>query len=109
MQGKSRKNLWFKRKYSEKAFVGTVCVDMGFFLWNGFSPGGILLCYHVEKEEIKLLIKKYNISQSFPHTKYEIFCANRVQRVTLWQGVLGEVRTAEQMRRLPEGQGCNPA
>ena len=87
MQGKSKKNLWFKRKYSEKAFVGTVCVDMGFFLWNGFSPGGILLCYHVEKEEIKLLIKKYNISQSFPHTKYEIFCANRVQRVTLWWGV----------------------
>ena len=40
MQGKLKRNLLVE---SEKAFVGTVCVDMGFFLWNGFSPSGILL------------------------------------------------------------------
>ena len=40
MQGKLKRNRLVE---SEKAFVGTVCVDMGFFLWNGFSPSGILL------------------------------------------------------------------
>ena len=50
MQGKLKKNLLVE---SEKAFVGTVCVDMGFFLWNGFSPRRKILCYSVKKESYR--------------------------------------------------------
>lgn len=77
----------------EKAFVGTVCVDMGFFLWNGFSPSGFC-CDIMKKTRNKAIDEEIKYFPIFPNLSHaqnmKYFVQIEVQRVTLWWGGWGK-------------------